>query len=176
MSQARVEAVRAMYSAFGAGDIPTIIATLDPQVQWWEAESFIYADQNPYVGPNAVLEGVFMRIGSEWDGFAVTPENVLDAGDTIQGTPLATYYAKQEPITSTGEKHPMARAMNVLHYDAVTLGNHEFNYGLDFLAGCLEGAEFPFVSANATKSDEPPHLSGKAISSPSSFVVSWAGR
>jgi 2',3'-cyclic-nucleotide 2'-phosphodiesterase/3'-nucleotidase len=61
---------------------------------------------------------------------ATGPVLVLDAGDTIQGTPLATYYAKQEPITATGEKHPMARAMNVLHYDAVTLGNHEFNYGL----------------------------------------------
>src|SRR5688572_21580191 len=44
---------------------------------------------------------------------ATGPVLVLDAGDTIQGTPLATYYAKQEPITSTGEKHPMARAMNV---------------------------------------------------------------
>src|SRR5688500_2821589 len=48
---------------------------------------------------------------------ATGPVLVLDAGDTIQGTPLATYYAKQEPITETGEKHPMARAMNVLHYD-----------------------------------------------------------
>ena len=74
-----------MYAAFGKGDIPIIIGTLDPQVEWWEAESFIYADQNPYVGPNAVLEGVFMRIGGEWDGFAVTPEGVLDAGDTIIG-------------------------------------------------------------------------------------------
>jgi 2',3'-cyclic-nucleotide 2'-phosphodiesterase/3'-nucleotidase len=61
---------------------------------------------------------------------ATNPVLVLDAGDTIQGTPLATYYAKQEPITATGEKHPMARAMNVLQYDAITLGNHEFNYGL----------------------------------------------
>ncbi len=85
MSQARVDVVRGMYAAFGTGDIPTIIAALDAQVEWWEAENFIYADHNPYVGPNAVLEGVFMRIGGEWDGFAVAPENVLDAGDTIIG-------------------------------------------------------------------------------------------
>lgn len=85
MSQERVDTVRGMYAAFGTGDIPTIIAALDPQVEWWEAEGFIYADQNPYVGPNAVFEGVFMRIGGEWDGFAVTPEDVLDAGDTIIG-------------------------------------------------------------------------------------------
>jgi 2',3'-cyclic-nucleotide 2'-phosphodiesterase/3'-nucleotidase len=74
---------------------------------------------------------------------------VLDAGDTIQGTPLATYYAKQEPITSTGEKHPMARAMNVLHYDAVTLGNHEFNYGLPLLNLWIRQLGFPALAANA---------------------------
>ena len=74
---------------------------------------------------------------------------VLDAGDTIQGTPLATYYAKQEPITETGEKHPMARAMNVLHYDAVTLGNHEFNYGLPLLNLWIRQLGFPALAANA---------------------------
>ncbi|MFC4149682.1 bifunctional metallophosphatase/5'-nucleotidase [Micromonospora mangrovi] len=74
---------------------------------------------------------------------------VLDAGDTIQGTPLATYYAKQEPITSTGETHPMANAMNVLKYDAVTLGNHEFNYGLPLLAQWIGQLGFPALAANA---------------------------
>ncbi|MEV4755216.1 5'-nucleotidase C-terminal domain-containing protein [Micromonospora sp. NPDC049559] len=74
---------------------------------------------------------------------------VLDAGDTIQGTPLATYYAKQEPITSTGEKHPMARAMNVIDYDAVTLGNHEFNYGLPLLNLWIRQLGFPALAANA---------------------------
>src|SRR3954451_16669165 len=74
---------------------------------------------------------------------------VIDAGDTIQGTPLATYYAKQEPITETGEKHPMARAMNVLHYDAVTLGNHEFNYGLPLLNLWIRQLGFPALAANA---------------------------
>ncbi|GLW33038.1 bifunctional metallophosphatase/5'-nucleotidase [Actinoplanes regularis] len=74
---------------------------------------------------------------------------VLDAGDTIQGTPLATYYAKQEPITETGEKHPMAKSMNVLHYDAVTLGNHEFNYGLPLLNLWIRQLGFPALAANA---------------------------
>ncbi|MCY1141928.1 5'-nucleotidase C-terminal domain-containing protein [Actinoplanes sp. Pm04-4] len=74
---------------------------------------------------------------------------VLDAGDTIQGTPLATFYAKQEPITTTGEKHPMARAMNVLRYDAVTLGNHEFNYGLPLLDLWIRQLGFPALAANA---------------------------
>ncbi|MFR9780865.1 bifunctional metallophosphatase/5'-nucleotidase [Micromonospora sp. MS34] len=77
------------------------------------------------------------------------PTLVLDAGDTIQGTPLATYYAKQEPITTTGETHPMANAMNVLKYDAVTLGNHEFNYGLPLLAQWIGQLGFPALAANA---------------------------
>lgn len=85
---------------------------------------------------------------------------VLDAGDTIQGTPLATYYAKQEPITATGEKHPMARAMNIIDYDAVTLGNHEFNYGLPLLDLWIRQLGFPALAANAVnaKTGKPAFL------------------
>ena len=85
MSQESVNVVRGMYEAFAKGDIPTVLAALDPQVEWREAENFIYADGNPYVGPEAVLTGVFMRLGNEWEGFAVSPEGVLDAGDTVIG-------------------------------------------------------------------------------------------
>lgn len=83
MSQENVALVRGMYDAFARGDIGVVIGSLDPQVEWWEAEGFIYADQNPYVGPESVLQGVFMRIVSDWDGFAVAPKEVLDAGDTV---------------------------------------------------------------------------------------------
>jgi ketosteroid isomerase-like protein len=83
MSQDNVNTIRRMYEAFAKGDIPTVIAALDPQVEWWEAENFIYADGNPYVGPQAVLAGVFMRIGGEWESFAVAPTEVLDAGNAI---------------------------------------------------------------------------------------------
>lgn len=85
MSAENVKTVEGMYAAFATGDIPTVLAALDPQVEWWEAENFIYADGNPYVGPEAVLQGVFMRLGMEWDGFAVAPKEVLDAGDTAIG-------------------------------------------------------------------------------------------
>ncbi len=85
MSQENVNVVRGMYQAFATGDIPVVIAALDPQVEWWEAENFIYADKNPYVGPDAVLGGVFVRLSNEWDGFTVSPEAVLDAGDVAVG-------------------------------------------------------------------------------------------
>ena len=74
---------------------------------------------------------------------------VLDAGDTIEGTPLASHYALSEPITSTGDQHPMAKAMNVIGYDAVTLGNHEFDYGLALLSAWIGQLRFPALAANA---------------------------
>jgi len=62
---------------------------------------------------------------------------LFDAGDTIQGTPLGFYYASVDPVTESGAIHPMALQMNAIGYDAVALGNHEFNYGLDFLANWI---------------------------------------
>jgi len=85
MSQENANIVRRMYEAFAAGEVPKVLAALDPQVQWWEAENFIYDDGNPYVGPDAVLNGVFARIVADWEGFAVSPEGGLDAGDTAIG-------------------------------------------------------------------------------------------
>jgi 2',3'-cyclic-nucleotide 2'-phosphodiesterase / 3'-nucleotidase len=72
---------------------------------------------------------------------------LLDAGDTIQGTPLAYYYAKVDPITG-GSVHPMAMAMNQIGYDAAALGNHEFNYGIDTLRAFESQCSFPLLSAN----------------------------
>ncbi|GAA1691064.1 5'-nucleotidase C-terminal domain-containing protein [Nonomuraea maheshkhaliensis] len=76
---------------------------------------------------------------------------LFDSGDTIQGTPLAYYYAKVEPITETGKTHPMAKAMNAIGYDAVTLGNHEFNYGLPLLATWIKQMKAPVLGANAVR-------------------------
>ncbi|MFI6319877.1 bifunctional metallophosphatase/5'-nucleotidase [Nonomuraea sp. NPDC050556] len=74
---------------------------------------------------------------------------LFDSGDTIQGTPLAYYYAKVKPVNETRETHPMAKAMNAIGYDAVTLGNHEFNYGLPLLATWVKQMKAPVLGANA---------------------------
>jgi 2',3'-cyclic-nucleotide 2'-phosphodiesterase/3'-nucleotidase len=75
---------------------------------------------------------------------------LLDAGDTIQGTPLTYYYAKVDPITAEGGPvHPMAQAMNAIGYDAVALGNHEFNYGIETLRKFESQCDFPLLGANA---------------------------
>jgi 2',3'-cyclic-nucleotide 2'-phosphodiesterase/3'-nucleotidase len=71
----------------------------------------------------------------------------IDAGDTIQGTPLAYYFAKIRPI-SDSVTHPMALAMNAVGYDAVGLGNHEFNYGIPLLRTWEKQLDFPLLGAN----------------------------
>jgi len=83
MSQENVQIISSMYQAFANGDVAGVLSKLSPDVLWLEAENFIYADRNPYIGPQAVLEGVFLRIISAWNNFTVTPEEILDAGDRV---------------------------------------------------------------------------------------------
>lgn len=72
---------------------------------------------------------------------------LVDNGDTIQGTPLGTYKAIVNPVEK-GEQHPMYAALQALGFEAGTLGNHEFNYGLDYLNRVIETAGLPIVNAN----------------------------
>lgn len=71
---------------------------------------------------------------------------LVDNGDLIQGSPMGDYMAAKG--IQTGEVHPVYKAMNQLHYDVGNIGNHEFNYGLDFLQNTLAGANFPYINAN----------------------------
>ncbi|CAI2300049.1 TPA: 2',3'-cyclic-nucleotide 2'-phosphodiesterase [Vibrio parahaemolyticus] len=71
---------------------------------------------------------------------------LVDNGDLIQGSPMGDYMA--EKGIQAGEVHPVYKAMNQLHYDVGNIGNHEFNYGLDFLQNTLAGANFPYINAN----------------------------
>ncbi len=74
---------------------------------------------------------------------------LLDTGDTIQGTPLIYYYNTQMP----GESNPMAVVMSAMAFDAMTIGNHEYNYGQSVLDKFIGEAEFPVLSANIRTSD-----------------------
>ncbi|MFG2140565.1 bifunctional metallophosphatase/5'-nucleotidase [Streptomyces sp. NPDC048650] len=104
---------------------------------------------------------------------------LIDAGDTIQGTQLAYYYAKVDPITDPhGPVHPMARAMNAIGYDAAALGNHEFNYGIEVLRKFEESCDFPLLGANAVDAKSlrpafPPYVM-KQLRSPGGRVVTVA--
>jgi len=75
---------------------------------------------------------------------------LVDNGDTLQGNPMGDYVAAEKQPKAE-RLHPVVKAMNTLGYDAATLGNHEFNYGLAFLDAALAGANFPVVCANVVK-------------------------
>lgn len=75
--------VEGLYRAFAAGDGATIAGLLDPGLVWIEAENGPYADRNPYNGPGAVFEGLFARIGAEYEGFTVTPVTFIASGDRV---------------------------------------------------------------------------------------------
>ncbi|WP_112321691.1 bifunctional 2',3'-cyclic-nucleotide 2'-phosphodiesterase/3'-nucleotidase [Oceanibium sediminis] len=75
---------------------------------------------------------------------------LVDNGDFLQGNPMGDYIAYERGMKE-GDMHPIIQAMNTLGYDASTFGNHEFNYGLDFLMKTIAGANFPVVSANVAK-------------------------
>ena len=77
---------------------------------------------------------------------------LVDNGDLLQGTPLGDYVAKGR-VLRFGEAHPAFKAMNLMGYDVGNIGNHEFNYGLDFLMKSLSGANFPYINSNVYVDD-----------------------
>lgn len=70
-TQQNVQIIDSLYNAFSTGDIPTVLGLMNPQIQWNEAESNSLADGNPYNGPDAILEGVFARLGANHDYFGL---------------------------------------------------------------------------------------------------------
>ena len=79
-----VELLRHLYDSFGQGDIPTVLGMMSPGIHWYQAENNPYQPSGEaWVGPDAVLNNLFARIGSEWDGFAVHPKAFYGAGDTV---------------------------------------------------------------------------------------------
>lgn len=98
---------------------------------------------------------------------------LVDNGDLIQGSPMGDW--RQAQGIEAGEIHPVYKAMNELDYTVGNYGNHEFNYGLEFLAESVNGANFPYISANIFKVDgddnadndelyfAPYHLETKSI-------------
>lgn len=77
---------------------------------------------------------------------------LFDAGDLLQGNPMADYVAKVKGLTAN-DVHPVFKAMSLLHYDAGIPGNHEFNYGLNYLNTALQHVPYDFVNANIYKDD-----------------------
>lgn len=82
-----------LYRALAIGDVPTVLGLLDDKVEWTQATGSPYA--GTYHGPQAVLEGVFAKLGAEWDGFKVEPsQHVAEGNEVVSlGTYSGTYKA-----------------------------------------------------------------------------------
>jgi hypothetical protein len=82
------EIVETAYASFAVGDVPSVLAIMDPQIEWTEAEGWpLY--NGTFVGPQAIVEGVFMRLGEIGDNFSVNVNQLVADGDTVVA--LGTY-------------------------------------------------------------------------------------
>ncbi len=75
------EIVEGAYANFAKGDIPAALAVMDESIEWTEADGYVLA--GTYVGPQAVVEGVFMRLGEVGDQFTISPDQLVADGDTV---------------------------------------------------------------------------------------------
>lgn len=78
-----VEFMRELYGAFATGDIPKVLGSMSDDIEWWEAEGNPWNVGRAFVGPQEVIDGVFARIGSEFEGFEVVPDRFLGDGDHV---------------------------------------------------------------------------------------------
>ena len=79
-----VSLMKSLYAAFGRGDVPSVLGAMAADIRWHQAEGNPYMPSGEaFVGPDAVLNNVFMRLGTEWDGFAVHPWSFHGAGDSV---------------------------------------------------------------------------------------------
>lgn len=89
-----VKLMKSVYEAFGRGDIPTVLGAMSSDIRWHQAEGNPYMPSGAaWVGPDAILNNLFMKLGGEWDGFTVTPTTFHGAGDSVvvEGRYTGTY-------------------------------------------------------------------------------------
>jgi ketosteroid isomerase-like protein len=77
------QTVRSFYDAFARRDAQLFTELFDPQIEWTATENFLYADQSPYVGIDAVLKLIFGRLPADWDNYSVSAGEVLGGGDLV---------------------------------------------------------------------------------------------
>jgi uncharacterized protein len=103
MESSSAEVVRGAYDAFGRGDVPAVLGAMADDIEWYEAEGMPYG--GVHRGPQTVAEKVFAPLVADIDGFTVTPEEVIAAGDTVAvvarytGTGKATGRSLDPPVT-----------------------------------------------------------------------------
>ena len=83
MTEDPVAIVRSAYEAFGRGDIPAVLAVMDPDVEWVESEAEAIPTRGTHIGPQAIAENVFGTVPRDWQEFAIVPEDFFADGNTV---------------------------------------------------------------------------------------------
>jgi uncharacterized protein len=83
MTQDCTQTVQSFYEAFGARDTQRFAGLLDPHIEWTAAENFLYADQSPYIGVDAVVNLIFGRLFADWESFTMSPGEILGGGEIV---------------------------------------------------------------------------------------------
>lgn len=97
--------ISGLYAAFAKGDVPAVLAEFDPKIEWIDADGF--PTGGTFVGPDAVLNDVFMPLINEWDGFSVTPDEVVESGERVVSM---GHYAGTNKKTGKSFRVPFAHA------------------------------------------------------------------
>ena len=132
-----------------------IMETTDLHVHVWPYD--YYADRAMDTAGLARTAALVQAVRAE-----ATNTLLLDNGDFLQGNPMGDFIAYERGMPE-GASHPVIQAMNALGYDGGTLGNHEFNYGLEFLQASLAGAGHPLVCANVVTTEGQPLVPPYAV-------------
>ncbi|MCB5956088.1 5'-nucleotidase C-terminal domain-containing protein [Enterococcus sp. CWB-B31] len=117
----------------------TVLGTSDVHGQLW---NWSYEDDKEAAVGLSQVSTVVKNVRTENPNGTI----LIDNGDIVQGTILTDDLYNKEPLIN--EEHPMIKAMNEIKYDAMVLGNHEFNFGLDLIDKISSEASFPILSAN----------------------------
>ncbi|MFT4649643.1 MAG: ketosteroid isomerase-like protein [Glaciecola sp.] len=113
------EIIQNLYTAFATGNVATVLGGLTPDVHWTEAQGGPYGGIS--VGPNAILENVFMKLGAEWESFSAVPADFVCEGDTVVGLGQysGTYIATGKSFTA-----PFAHVWKLLDGKVTSFHQH----------------------------------------------------
>jgi uncharacterized protein len=83
MAQDHIQTIATLYAAFARKDLDSVRSLFDPHIEWNAAENFLYADGNPYIGQEAVMNGIFKRVAEDWQEFSLTADEILGAAGLV---------------------------------------------------------------------------------------------
>jgi ketosteroid isomerase-like protein len=111
--------MESFYAAMSTGDLPVAVGLMDADVVWVESDGFIYS--GTYHGPDAVVEGVFARLGGEWDDFAAIPDYIVGEGDraVAVGTYSGTCKATGKAFSARFAHSITGREGKIVHFEQV---------------------------------------------------------